>query len=235
MALEIELLNPVPKNYWQEHVDKQDHLVGAIHKGVILLGDISGYTGLVTRTELEHSQSILQFLFDRVYDATGEQFIVNEIEGDAIFAYAVEPRDPGALVSATLDQLKEYGHAFYHARQEMLEKPADENSCQCGACTNIHVLSFKFIVHLSEFGVNKVGPFVKLVGADVVLAHRLLKNDVPGNEYILLTKKTLALLPQSEQDKFTFATETIDKFGDVEVGYRIFNWDDEDKKHHSEG
>lgn len=232
MPLEIELLNPVPKNYWQEHVDRQDHLVGAIHRGVILLGDISGYTGLVTRTELEHSQSILQFLFDQIYDATGEQFIVNEIEGDAIFAYAVEPKDAGALVLTTLEQLKEYGHAFYHARQQMIEKPVTADSCQCGACTNIHSLSFKFIVHLGEFGVNKVGPFVKLVGADVVLAHRLLKNDVPGNEYILLTQPTLDVLPRDVSSRFIPATETIDKFGDVAIGYRLFDWHEEDKKHH---
>lgn len=232
MPLEIELLNPVPKNYWLEHVEKQDPLVGTIHKGVILLGDISGYTGLVTQTELEHSQSILQFLFDKIYDATGDQFIVNEIEGDAIFAYAVEPKDAGALVMATLEQLKVYGHAFYHARQTMIDKPVTAESCRCGACTNIHALSFKFIVHLSEFGVNKVGPFVKLVGADVVLAHRLLKNSVPGHEYILLTKETLDLLPASVQAKFTVATEAIDKFGDVVIAYRVFDWDEEDKKHH---
>lgn len=227
-----ELLNVVPAN-WSDHIEKQVALVGSVHSGVIILGDVSGYTGLVTQTEVEHAQSILQFLFDRIYEATGEQFIVNEIEGDAIFAYAVEPKDPQALLASTLEQLKEYGHAFYHARKQMLEKPTDSpDACHCGACSNIHALSFKFIVVYGRFGINKVGPFVKLIGADVVLAHRLLKNLVPGDEYILLTEQTLKLLPESFQKNFVRATESIDKFGDVPVAYRIFDWEEEDAKHH---
>ena len=231
MSVTNELLNPVPQN-WTDHIARQTALVGSIYSGVILLGDVSGYTGLVTQTEIEHAQSILQYLFDRIYEATGEQFIVNEIEGDAIFAYAVEPKDPAAMLQVTLEQLKDYGHAFYHARKQMLEKPTDTaGACHCGACSNIHALSFKFIVHFGQFGINKVGPFVKLIGADVVLAHRLLKNDVPSNEYVLMTRRTLELLPEVAQKSFTTAVETIDKFGDVPVAYRIFDWEEEDRKH----
>ncbi len=234
MSLKKELLNPVPQT-WEDQLAKQIALVGSVQSGVILLGDVSGYTSLVTQTEIEHSQSILQFLFDRIYEATGERFIVNEIEGDAIFAYAVEPEDPNALLLATLEQLKEYGHAFYHARKQMLDKPAaGPNSCDCNACLNIHLLSFKFIVHYGQFGVNKVGPFVKLIGADIVLAHRLLKNSVPGHEYILVTKETLDHLPARVQEKFTLATEEIDKFGKVQVAYRLFDWEEEEQKHHLE-
>lgn len=233
MPLKKELLNPIPQT-WDDQIAKQAALVGSIQSGVIVLADISGYTGLVTQTEIEHAQSILQFLFDRIYEATGERFIVNEIEGDAIFAYAVEPKDPAALLLTTLLQLREYGHAFYHARKQMLDKPTDgPNSCDCNACLNIHRLSFKFIVHYGKFGVNKVGPFVKLIGADVVLAHRLLKNEVPGHEYVLLTDETFKLLPSDKQAKFTKSTETIDKFGDVPVAYRLFDWEEEERKHHT--
>lgn len=232
MPLKQELLNAVPQT-WHDHFERQAPLVGKIYSGVIILGDVSGYTGLVTQTEIEHSQSIIQFLFDRIYEATGEQFIVNEIEGDAIFAYAVEPKDPGSLLLATIGQLKEYGHAFYHARKQMLDKPTDgPNACECNACLNIYKLSFKFIVHYGQFGINKVGPFVKLIGADVVLAHRLLKNSVPGHEYVLLTQKTLDLLPGETQAKFTPLVESIDKFGEVGTAYRLFDWEEEEHKHH---
>mgnify|MGYP001616566619 CR=1 FL=1 len=233
MPLKKELLNPVPQT-WEDQLAKQVALVGSVQSGVIILADISGYTGLVTQTEIEHSQSILQFLFDHIYEATGERFIVNEIEGDAIFAYAVEPKNPGALLVETLKQLKEYGHAFYHARKQMLDNPKQgSDACDCNACINIGRLSFKFVVHYGKFGVNKVGPFVKLIGADIVLAHRLLKNDVPGHEYVLLTKETLDLLPVEIRAKFIGATESIDKFGDVPVAYRLFDWEEEEAKHHA--
>lgn len=230
-VLTEQILNPVPST-WNDHIQKQVLLVGSIQSGVIVLGDVSGYTGLVTQTELTHAQSIIQFLFDQIYAATGEKFIVNEIEGDAIFAYAVEPKDPQALLMATFAQLKDYGHAFYHARLQLINKPADANPCNCRACRNVDKLSFKFIVHHGQFGINKVGPFVKLIGADVVLAHRLLKNSVPANEYVLLTEPTLNLLPSAVQKTFTPATEMIDKFGQVRIAYRIFDWQEEDKKHH---
>lgn len=222
---------------WQSHITRQESLVGTTQQGVILLGDISGYTRLITKTDLEHAREIMQFLFEEIFNATGEHFLVNEIEGDAIFAYCVNPKDPAQLLQETIRQIKEYGHAFYHARKAMLDgdeaKEANGTLCTCNACSNIDKLSFKFIIHFGNFGVNKVGPFVKLVGGSVIVAHRLLKNSVPGNEYVLLTKEALDHLPQTEQAKFMPLTEDIEHFGTIETGYRTFDWAAEDAKHHA--
>lgn len=221
---------------WQSHIARQEALVGTTQQGVILLGDISGYTRLITRTDLEHARNIMQFLFEEIYSATGEEFLVNEIEGDAIFAYCVHPKNPAELLAQTIYQIKEYGHAFYHAQKSMLDgrelQEADGKACTCQACSNIGTLSFKFVIHYGDFGVNKIGPFVKLVGGSVIVAHRLLKNSVPGNEYVLLTKEALDHLPAAERAKFTPMVEEIEHFGDVETGYRVFNWEAEDAKHH---
>lgn len=215
---------------WHEQIDRQVALVGHRHHGVILLGDISGYTKLLTQTELEHSQAIMQYLFDTIYQATGDRFLVNELEGDAIFAYCVEPKDPSALLTETLHQIKAYGEAFATAKRDMLDRRAvDLKACPCNACSNIYALSFKFVIHYGEFGVNQVGPFVKLIGQSVIAAHRLLKNDVPSDSYILMSEDALKFLPADEQAKFTLATEEISHFGQVKIGYQLLDWGVEDE------
>ena len=106
----------------------------------------------------------------------------------------------------------------------MLDRRAvDMKACPCDACDTIYKLSFKFIIHFGEFGLNQVGPFVKLIGGSVVVAHRLLKNAVPSDSYVLMSQDALQFLPAPEQAKFTRATETIEHFGDVKIGYQLLN------------
>jgi uncharacterized protein YndB with AHSA1/START domain len=60
---------------------------------------------------------------------------------------------------------------------------------------------------------------VDLVGADVNIAFRLLKNHVPSHEYILATNSVLARLPALARERFVPITEDYD-LGRVEAGYR---------------
>jgi len=238
-ATETATIQPHPDTHiWLQHIARQEAFVGTTQRGVILLGDISGYTGLITRTELTHAREIMQFIFEAIFESTGKQFLVNEIEGDAIFAYCVEPSDPALLLAETLKQVNDYGHAFYHARQAMVEgrmmkQQAAEEVCSCGACSNIGGLSFKFIIHYGEFGFTQVGPFVKLVGSSVIVAHRLLKNSVPGNSYVLLTNEALEHLPADTRSQFTPLLEKIEHFGDVAIGYRTLDLRAEDAQNHA--
>ena len=48
-------------------------------------------------------------------------------------------------------------------------------------------MSLKFVVHYGYFDEIRIAQFTKLSGPDMVIAHRLLKNNVPDTEYILLT------------------------------------------------
>jgi hypothetical protein len=44
------------------------------------------------------------------------------------------------------------------------------------------------ISHYGEFTPLNVQQFNKLIGKDVIVAHQLLKNDIPQHEYWLVTK-----------------------------------------------
>jgi hypothetical protein len=60
--------------------------------------------------------------------------------------------------------------------------------CQCKACISAVDLTLKVITHYGEFTPLNVQQFNKLIGKDVIVAHQLLKNDIPQHEYWLVTK-----------------------------------------------
>ena len=64
---------------------------------------------------------------------------------------------------------------------------SDCSMCACEACANVAKLKLKAVVHHGDAVFSKVGQFEKISGVDVILAHRLLKNSVEGDEYILMT------------------------------------------------
>ena len=59
---------------------------------------------------------------------------------------------------------------------------------RCGACQSAGNLTLKFIAHLGSIKEVKVAQFVKAAGVDMIFAHRLLKNDVDSDEYVLITE-----------------------------------------------
>ncbi len=149
--------------------------------GLLVLADISGFTGFMTSTELEHAAETIGVLLGEVMKALSPPLDVQGLEGDAVFALAAEPiRMSGAVL---LDVFRGAAGAF-RARRRDLEL---DTSCACRACTNVGVLDLKLITHHGRFVAHHVGERRQLTGADVVLAHRLLKNGVDERGYLLLT------------------------------------------------
>ena len=60
--------------------------------------------------------------------------------------------------------------------------------CICDGCQQAGNLKIKLVGHLGEAAVQKVKHLTELAGVDVILVHRLLKNDVPVSEYMLMTE-----------------------------------------------
>lgn len=58
-------------------------------------------------------------------------------------------------------------------------------------------LALKTVGHYGELGVNRVGGTYRLIGRDVVLVHRMVKNSIHQLQYFLFTE---TLLNQSKWD-----------------------------------
>lgn len=207
----------------------QESFVGQAKHGVIILADISGYTELLTTAQADKSARIVAHITERVFAATIDAFIVNEIEGDALFTYTVEPPGGPALFRETLKQLEAYADAFFHSMEELKYSNLQDDP---DLAPLIKRISMKFVVHYGAFAVNKIGPFVKLVGADIILPHRLLKNSVDSDSYFLFTRAFLDLSGDAEGAKTLTAVEEIKHFGAVDVGVRTFNYQEEHDARH---
>jgi hypothetical protein len=89
----------------------------------------------------------------------------------------------------------------------------------CAACANISTLDLKFLVHYGEYVTHAVAGAEDLAGPDVILVHRLLKNDVRERTgcgaYALLTNAALLTAPGVG---LSTHTQRTDDFGDVEGG-----------------
>jgi hypothetical protein len=146
----------------------------------ILIPDISGYTEFLTKTELVHSSHIINELLEAILAANSGEFVLSEVEGDALLLYHKgKPIEADALVRQCLSMFESF-----HKQIKIIER---DSLCQCGACKTATNLSLKFVAHHGMVQEIKVSQFTKCSGLDMVVAHRLMKNRIASDEYILAT------------------------------------------------
>ena len=155
----------------------------------MVIADVSGYTGYLADVELDHAQGILADLIGAVVSALRPGFKLAKLEGDAAFMYApMERVDSTAL----LDTIERCYFSFRRRRRDVQQA----TSCECNACARIPDLDLKFVVHHGLALMHKVAGRNELVGSDVIVVHRLLKNDVVSDlgikSYALITEQCLA-------------------------------------------
>jgi len=163
------------------------------NKGLLFIPDISGFTRFVNDVEIEHSRFIIEQLLEVLIAANEVGLEISEIEGDAILFYKFgEPQE--------LESLYKQVEKMFRAFHQYLISYDNRKICQCKACISAVDLTLKVITHYGEFTPLNVQRFNKLIGKDVIVAHQLLKNDIPQHEYWLVTK---GLLQDKRPAEFT--------------------------------
>ncbi|MEJ2122945.1 MAG: DUF2652 domain-containing protein [Alphaproteobacteria bacterium] len=164
--------------------------------GFLVVADISGYTRFLTGSELEHAQGVLEDLLSVILERLKSPLQLSNIQGDAILAYS---RDDEVWSSGHVVDSVE---ALYFGFRDRLKSIVYNTTCPCRACVNAKKLDLKFVVHHGEFVVQNVAGPQELTGSDVILLHRLLKNDVPKQtgigSYILFTSAAADALGLAE-------------------------------------
>jgi len=149
---------------------------------LLFIPDISGFTQFIGDRDFQHRQYIVAELLEVLIEANQLNLKVNEIEGDAIFFYRVGE-------APEINDVVAQSEKMYSAFHTHLKKYGISRLCNCATCGSVSRLTLKFIVHYGGVTFHKVKEFEKLFGTDVILAHRLLKNDVPEKEYLLVTDR----------------------------------------------
>jgi hypothetical protein len=170
-------------------------------RALLLIADIGGYTEYMRarRMSLAHAEVNTARLLEAVIDAA-DDFDLIEIEGDAAFlSRAADGLDGDAAVAALTEAIVGMHRAFHRERRYVAT-----NLCPCDGCMQADNLKLKFVAHVGEVATQTIRDRRKLVGIDVILVHRLLKNPVQAAEYVLLSEELYrtgaSALPKSMQE-----------------------------------
>ncbi|PIW70402.1 MAG: hypothetical protein CO128_00150 [Ignavibacteriales bacterium CG_4_9_14_3_um_filter_30_11] len=186
-------------------------------QSLLFVPDISGFTKFVTQTELSHSRHIISELLSVIINQNELDLNISEIEGDAVLFYRNG-------VPPTFNEIFEQSKKMFLSFHSYLKSIEHNNVCQCGACTSVTNLTLKFISHYGVLEEVAIDKFNKLIGSDVILVHRLLKNSIPSHEYILLTENYLNNQSDNidlidKEIKLQTNIEEINNFGKINSKY----------------
>jgi len=154
---------------------------------ILLVADISGWTKFVRRHAVSatHARQIVVHLLRAIIDATEPPLTVAELEGDAVFLYALsEPGELGRVAAKVKAQIPRLFRAFAAEMKLLSTRPR----CSCESCSGVERLRLKQVVHAGEVALERIGKFEKLFGLDVIIVHRMLKNSVEAKQYLMISE-----------------------------------------------
>ena len=160
----------------------------------LFIPDISGFTQFINDRQIQHNHRIVAELLEILIESDRLHLNVNEIEGDAVFFYRLG-------VPPSVSEIVEQSKNMYLAFHRHLKKYGVSRICNCSACNSAGRLTLKTIAHYGTVSFQKIQNREKLFGPDVIKVHRLLKNDVPDHEYILLSESVSAETLQNSNDE----------------------------------
>lgn len=193
--------------------------------GPLLLADISGYTGFFQAVAEAHGEDafadgqvpdaygLVSSLLDGIIERVVPPFTLSKLEGDAVFAFARDDEDipRGA---ALLDCLS----ACYTSFRDRLAGAMRHSTCGCGVCLRGNWLDLKFVLHAGSYVVQSIGGGRELVGPEVVMAHRLLKNHaaelIGHSAYALITEAAASRLAVPSEGAHGL-TETYEHYSPI--------------------
>ncbi|MDY7394961.1 DUF2652 domain-containing protein [Aureibaculum sp. 2210JD6-5] len=152
---------------------------------LICIPDISGFTEFMSNSEIELSTKVIPTLLNNIIYSNEIGLKVSEIEGDAVLFYKSGTL-PG--IEILVNQCRYFYTEFYKQLKKLRKQYAHmEDSVKIP-----EILGLKIILHYGEeVSVIPIGKSIKLIGEDVIIAHRLLKNEIKSDEYLLLSSSLL--------------------------------------------
>lgn len=174
--------------------------------GCLVIADLSGYTDYLQSTELEHAEDVLADLTDTVVEHLRAIFTVSKLEGDAVFAYALDGSTDATMLLDGIDNA-------YFAFRRRVRNITQATTCDCNACRRIPTINLKFVAHHGHFVRRDVAGTEELTGSDVILVHRMLKNTIieklgveayafftdPVFDNLSVDAETLKMVPHTEE------------------------------------
>jgi uncharacterized protein YndB with AHSA1/START domain len=178
-------------------------------RACLIIADISGYTEYLAGVELEHAHDILADLMTTVVKALRPGFKLSKLEGDAAFVYSPTETLDGSILMDSIE-------GCYFAFRQRLLSIQQASSCECSACALIPNLNLKLVAHHGSIVLQKVAGRSELVGSDVIVVHRLLKNTISEPAYAFISDACMDLTDLDPPDLGMHRhIETYEHIGEV--------------------
>ena len=149
-------------------------------KHLIFLADISGFTEFTSLSEINHGAHLISDLFRVINNENNIGLKLIELEGDAMQLVKVYEGE-------TEKEIYDLALRMFLAFHSYLLKYDVQKICQCQACANVTMLNIKFFVHKAKLVEINLEQLTKYFGSGMITIHRLMKNTVPVEDYILFT------------------------------------------------
>jgi len=194
----------------------------------LVIADISGYTGFLAGAELDHAQDILADVMGVVVGAFRPTFRLAKLEGDAAFVFAMTETVDGPQLQDTIERC-------YFLFRRRLRDIGQASTCECNACILVPNLDLKVVAHHGRIVRQKFGSREELVGSDIIVVHRLLKNHVPDatgfSAYAMYTDACVIAMGIDDPiaARLTEHVEAFDGVGEIRAWVRDLHaaWDAE--------
>jgi hypothetical protein len=170
-------------------------------EGNLLIPDMTGFTKFVQVTDMETGRYIVSRLLTVLLESNVLDLNVSEIEGDAILFYKLGRR------LSRKEVLTQFGEMQRLFHKELLSLSKE---------TAIKIdLGLKLIAHYGPLSEYQIGRFTKLYGTSVIEAHRLLKNSINSDEYVIMTDTLLDNKPAGKARTY-FGNRVCENYNQLE-------------------
>ncbi len=180
--------------------------------------DLTGFTRFVASADITFAKEVIPALLRRLIEANLLKMNVAEIEGDAIFFYKTG-RLPS--VKRVAEQCKLFYKTFLDF-MDSLEKIDPDGHEKYVA----DQLGLKVVIHYGQISSANIKGRTKLLGEDVIITHKLLKNAIREDNYVLFTDKYLRKIRDPKKlnswfhgDQLTPGKEVYEYIGEVDYHY----------------
>ena len=188
----------------------------SVQPTLLMIADIAGYTKFMKfhYMSLVHAQETVAKLLEAIIDAVPKLRLA-KLEGDTAFFYLqgdADGRFDPSLVAAQASAI----YQAFHARAADLRT---NTLCPCDGCLQAGDLKIKLVGHVGTVALQKVKKLTELAGVDVIVVHRMLKNDVPVAEYLLVTRPVYEMLDSPLRERASNVTLELDDLGSTPAYY----------------
>lgn len=177
----------------------------------LIIFDISGYTRFMRTHDnrIMQAEAIVAELLSTIITTAKAPLRLHEISGDAV-SFHVESGNTSSVAKEIWEQVNSIFEAFRLAESRLLGEEKRTSGTSDG-----ERLKLKAVLHHGEAVFSHLHGFTKIAGPEVILAHRLLKNSVAGDEYVILTTGFYSVADDVAPKRGVWQGEDCEGFGFV--------------------